>query len=67
MLPHIDEYEHIDIFRHALALDERRVKFIPECVMGRGKTISEKTDVMGEGKKVDRVKEVWFPGSHSNV
>ncbi|KAF7966900.1 hypothetical protein HWV62_36611 [Athelia sp. TMB] len=67
VLPHIDEYNHIDIFRHALALDERRVKFIPECVMGRGKTISEKTDVMGEGKQVDRVKEVWFPGSHSNV
>ncbi|KAF7970438.1 hypothetical protein HWV62_23917 [Athelia sp. TMB] len=62
VLPHIDECNHIDIFRHALALDERRVKFIPECIMGRGKTISEKTDVMGEGKKVDRVKEVWFPG-----
>ncbi|KAF7972895.1 hypothetical protein HWV62_16610 [Athelia sp. TMB] len=67
VLPHIEEYGHIDIFRHALALDERRVKFIPECIMGRGKTIYEKTYVMGEDKKIDRVKEVWFPGSHSNV
>jgi hypothetical protein len=26
--------EHICIFRHALALDERRVKFLPEYVAG---------------------------------
>ncbi|KAJ7678038.1 hypothetical protein DFH06DRAFT_976128 [Mycena polygramma] len=30
--------EHICIFRHALALDERRVKFLPEYVGGGGST-----------------------------
>ncbi|KAF7979756.1 hypothetical protein HWV62_41146 [Athelia sp. TMB] len=71
VLPHIDETGHIDIFRHALALDERRVKFIPECIMGRkalkDSSPEEERDILFEGKLVERVKEVWFPGSHSNV
>ncbi|KIJ64266.1 hypothetical protein HYDPIDRAFT_90780 [Hydnomerulius pinastri MD-312] len=51
--------QHICYIRHALALDERRVKFLPEYV---------------NGGKVDlgavhsgRVKEVWFAGTHSDV
>ncbi|KAG6369735.1 hypothetical protein JVT61DRAFT_13604 [Boletus reticuloceps] len=44
-------------FRHALALDERRVKFLPDYVCGRE-----------SGPRDDaRVKEVWFAGSHSDV
>ncbi|KZP08136.1 hypothetical protein FIBSPDRAFT_840570, partial [Athelia psychrophila] len=78
-LPLTDGWEHIDIFRHALALDERRVKFIPECVMRKvhfdqaGKRIdfdNEKIDVStpsGGKISVRRLKEVWFAGSHSDV
>jgi uncharacterized protein (DUF2235 family) len=31
-LPLIETVDHLCFFRHALALDERRVKFLPECV-----------------------------------
>ncbi|KAG8215129.1 hypothetical protein J3R82DRAFT_8591 [Butyriboletus roseoflavus] len=48
---------HICYFRHALALDERRVNFLPEYVYG-GRS-SHKDD--------GRIKEVWFGGSHSDV
>ncbi|KAI6110871.1 hypothetical protein EDD16DRAFT_1486003 [Pisolithus croceorrhizus] len=49
--------DHIRHFRHALALDERRVKFLPEYLYGgRANPISD-----------DHIKEVWFPGSHSDV
>ncbi|KAK0434988.1 uncharacterized protein EV420DRAFT_1623710 [Desarmillaria tabescens] len=51
-------------FRHALALDERRVKFLPEYFskgstprFGRQPECTESTDV----------KEVWFAGSHSDM
>ncbi|KAI6004737.1 hypothetical protein EDD15DRAFT_1018393 [Pisolithus albus] len=49
--------DHICHFRHALALDERRVKFSPEYVYG-GRT-NPTSD--------DHIEEVWFPGSHSDV
>ncbi|KAL4077561.1 hypothetical protein J3A83DRAFT_4087036 [Scleroderma citrinum] len=49
--------DHICYFRHAIALDERRVKFLPEYVYG-GRTDSTYND---------HVKEVWFPGSHTDV
>ena len=73
-----NEYDHVTIFRHALALDERRVKFIPECIMRKefkdehGKHVDfDKLEVelrvAGEPIKVKRVKEVWFAGSHSDV
>ncbi|KAF8957462.1 hypothetical protein BDZ97DRAFT_1846327 [Flammula alnicola] len=50
--------KHVCAFRHALALDELRVKFLPEYVNG------------GEGPEFGargNVKEVWFAGSHSDV
>ena len=35
MLPHtVDGMKHVCYFRHALALDERRVKFLPEYAYG---------------------------------
>ncbi|KAJ8486744.1 hypothetical protein ONZ45_g14577 [Pleurotus djamor] len=50
---------HVCSFRHALALDERRVKFQPEYVNGG----------LGphEGNSRGDVKEVWFAGTHSDV
>jgi uncharacterized protein (DUF2235 family) len=47
---------HVCVFRHALALDERRVKFLPEYANGG-------TGPSGKGN----VKEVWFAGSHSDM
>lgn len=52
-----DGDHHMCYFRHALALDERRVKFLPEYIHG-AKT---------EGSHSERIKEVWFAGSHSDV
>ncbi|KAI6037808.1 hypothetical protein EDC04DRAFT_2090344 [Pisolithus marmoratus] len=49
--------DHICHFRHALALDERRVKFQPEYVYGG----------RANPKNNDHIKEVWFPGNHSDV
>ena len=48
---------HVRAFRHALALHEPRVKFLPEYANG------------GSGPEPGRgdVKEVWFVGSHSDV
>ncbi|KAJ8475211.1 hypothetical protein ONZ45_g15687 [Pleurotus djamor] len=49
---------HVCSFRHALALDEWRVKFQPEFANGGlGPRERERGDV----------KEVWFPGTHSDV
>ncbi|THV02718.1 WD40 repeat-like protein [Dendrothele bispora CBS 962.96] len=48
--------KHVGAFRHALALDERRVKFLPEYSNGgRGPEDGSNT------------KEVWFAGSHSDI
>jgi len=52
-----DRDQHMCYFRHALALDERRVKFLPEYVHGANT----------EGSHSERIKEVWFAGSHSDV
>ncbi|EMD37020.1 hypothetical protein CERSUDRAFT_155454 [Gelatoporia subvermispora B] len=49
---------HVCYFRHALALDERRVKFLPEYAYG------------GVGPPTlddNHMKEVWFAGSHSDI
>ncbi|KAF4596920.1 hypothetical protein EYR38_008311 [Pleurotus pulmonarius] len=47
---------HVCHFRHALALDERRVRFWPEHASG-----SSQSSPGGD------VKEVWFAGSHSDI
>lgn len=46
--------EHVRTFRHALALDECRVAFLPKYVDHK-KALSTS------------IKEVWFPGAHSDV
>ncbi|KZP05540.1 hypothetical protein FIBSPDRAFT_940431 [Athelia psychrophila] len=55
-------------------LDERRVKFIPECVMRKRHLDKNENPVnfdkeMTEELKIPvrRLKEVWFAGSHSDV
>ncbi|KAJ7328307.1 hypothetical protein DFH08DRAFT_709712, partial [Mycena albidolilacea] len=62
-LPLTSSAAHICIFRHALALDERRVKFLPEYVDGGSSTASTAGE---KGRAID-VKEVWFAGSHSDI
>ncbi|KZP16537.1 hypothetical protein FIBSPDRAFT_698570, partial [Athelia psychrophila] len=57
---------HVCHFRHALALDERRVKFLPEYVHeGKSHKRDEKL-FPGEGCTA-KIKEVWFAGTHSDV
>ncbi|KAG2045787.1 hypothetical protein BDR06DRAFT_900182 [Suillus hirtellus] len=52
-----DGDHHMCYFRHALALDERRVKFLPDYIHGAST----------QGSHSDRIKEVWFAGSHSDL
>lgn len=92
----IEGMKHVCYFRHALALDERRVKFLPEYVYGGKAKLPARTDdtdtsvVSDESpansepqrikdvppeskgrKKLPRqlahIKEVWFPGTHSDM
>ncbi|KAH7889111.1 hypothetical protein F5I97DRAFT_1804244, partial [Phlebopus sp. FC_14] len=51
---------HACHFRHALALDERRVKFMPEYFHEVNVGVHERNDQPD-------IKEVWFAGSHSDV
>ena len=45
MLPGtIDGMKHVCFFRHALALDERRVKFLPEYAYGGSATCAKPDD-----------------------
>ncbi|KAF8888458.1 hypothetical protein CPB84DRAFT_1645031, partial [Gymnopilus junonius] len=53
---------HVCYFRHALNLDERRVKFLPEYAHGG----SGKPPPKGSNVKV-QVPEVWFAGTHSDI
>ena len=50
---------HVCVFRHALALDEFRVKFLPEYAYGG-------EGPAGKNPTCD-LKEVWFAGSHSDM
>ena len=51
-------------FRHALALDERRVKFMPEYFL---EVNALRTNTRSRKPAVSDIKEVWFAGSHSDV
>ncbi|KAG1886076.1 hypothetical protein F4604DRAFT_1877997 [Suillus subluteus] len=66
ILPSTDTCDHICYFRHALALDERRVKFLPEYVYG-GMSDRSKSKSVLTPKDEHGIKEVWFAGSHSDV
>ncbi|KAK2732114.1 sporulation associated protein [Colletotrichum kahawae] len=47
-----------DIIRHAVAVDERRVKFKPALF---------DQDTASQGIRREHIKEVWFPGNHGDV
>ncbi|KAJ7145898.1 hypothetical protein C8R44DRAFT_600123 [Mycena epipterygia] len=57
--------DHICAFRHALALDECRVKFQPEYIHG-GSFEPEDSDPV-KPSNPPNIKEVWFPGTHSDI
>ncbi|KAJ2936532.1 hypothetical protein H1R20_g558, partial [Candolleomyces eurysporus] len=73
-----DGMEHVCHFRHALALDERRVKFLPEYAWG-GSTMppSQPSDwnhtpprpglQKTSGDIYTHILEVWFAGTHSDI
>ncbi|KAI5991905.1 hypothetical protein EDD15DRAFT_2446701 [Pisolithus albus] len=80
----VDGMKHVCYFRHALALDECRIKFLPEYTYGG--TTTDTTDKNSEKmpckedvanadireqkepvRKFSKVKEVWFPGTHSDM
>lgn len=61
-LPGTTSPEHVCFFRHALALDERRVKFLPEYASAG---VAAEEDAM-EGV-MPHVKETWFTGTHSDM
>ncbi|TDL30078.1 hypothetical protein BD410DRAFT_850420 [Rickenella mellea] len=79
-LPLTYSADHVCFFRHALALDERRVKFLPEYVHGiksapsrayfttQTRSPDEYTEINGDTKIGPlRIKEVWFAGTHSDM
>ena len=51
-------------FRHALALDERRVKFMPEYFSEMN---THRHEIESRRFTGSDVKEVWFAGCHSDV
>lgn len=74
--PYTDTTEHICYFRHALALDERRVKFLPEYVCHGDSLLlltngtssqPSSTGTQSPPACSPHVKEVWFAGNHSDV
>ncbi|KAG2145764.1 hypothetical protein DEU56DRAFT_181227 [Suillus clintonianus] len=62
--------DHVCYFRQALALDERRVKFLPEYAYGAMSNRSnwfKYQELALPPTDEGRIKEVWFAGSHSDV
>ena len=55
-LPSTNKCGHICFFRHALALDERRIAFLPEYI-----------DTKPGELHPMHCKEVWFSGTHSQM
>lgn len=66
--------KHVKFFRHALALDERRVKFLPEYAYEGSSLPDDKQQQDRELKNrfqsaddPPHTKEVWFSGTHSDM
>lgn len=58
----VDGLKHICHFRHALALDEKHISFLPACAVG-SEFLDHDSNACPEGD----IKEVWFEGSHSDM
>ncbi|CAE6449562.1 unnamed protein product [Rhizoctonia solani] len=71
LLPLTDSCSHITYFRHALALDERRVKFRPEHLKPQKSPNTddkqEQAQELSQKKYNPPMKEVWFAGTHSDI
>ncbi|KAG2144051.1 hypothetical protein BD769DRAFT_1348056 [Suillus cothurnatus] len=67
ILPSTDTCNHIRHFRQALALDEQRVKFLPEYVYGGRSDQSKSKSESTPKDDHNTIKEVWFAGSHSDA
>lgn len=66
-LPDIDSgLERVCFFRHALALDERRVKLLPMYARG-GVTLEGDDRKWPSLNRKSHTKEVWFAGTHSDM
>ncbi|KAJ6564867.1 hypothetical protein DFH09DRAFT_894391, partial [Mycena vulgaris] len=64
-LPLTTSADHLCHFRHALALDERRVRFLPEYVNGSdSQTRENRPDTPIEPTMQP---PVWFSGTHSDI
>ncbi|EIM79299.1 uncharacterized protein STEHIDRAFT_36800, partial [Stereum hirsutum FP-91666 SS1] len=67
--------KHVCFFRHALALDERRVKFLPEYAYEGSAAPDQHRQTDAESSVdgnmhhdlVPQTKEVWFAGTHSDI
>ncbi|KAK0473608.1 hypothetical protein IW261DRAFT_1404201 [Armillaria novae-zelandiae] len=64
-LPLTMSASHVCFFRQGLALDERRVKFLPEYLTD-GQIASSHCE-NSRSNITTNVKEVWFVGSHSDI
>ena len=58
--------KNVTFFRHALALHERRIKFLHENSHG-GLGPDENDTKWGEWGTPPHTKEVWFAGSHGDM
>ncbi len=83
MLPRtVDGMQHVCYFRHALALDEQRVKFLPEYAYGGSSKPPKSSEQMkpeahlsdhgnksrsSSAKVIPQTLEVWFAGTHSDM
>ncbi|KAJ8092922.1 hypothetical protein PM082_023558 [Marasmius tenuissimus] len=56
--------DYVCFFRHALALDERRVNFVPEYAGGQTGSFSYP---QAQNRLPPPKKEVWFAGTHSDI
>ncbi|KAK7025539.1 hypothetical protein VNI00_015892 [Paramarasmius palmivorus] len=61
-----DGMTHVCFFRHALALHERRVKFLPEFARGGAGPYKNETETTSQSE-MPHTKEVWFAGAHSDT
>ncbi|KAK0495773.1 hypothetical protein EDD18DRAFT_1309956 [Armillaria luteobubalina] len=65
-LPLTQTADDVCLFQHGLALDERRVKFLPEY-LDRGQTPQFGGHISSGLHAAPDVEEVWFVGSHSDI
>lgn len=63
-LPYTAKNELVEVFRHALAIDERRRMFRPNLWLSGQQ---HKADIFQDTGQPQNVKQVWFAGVHSDV